>query len=315
MPWKDGYTHSDERSIPDGEIIWPQGKRSSFTITVSLDPQCAPAGLAPDDLSSPAAYYGMHGALDALRDLLDKHQMRATFVVSAALAAIYPEIVRSIADAGHEIAAHGYQREDVSALDLDTEHERLQLTTKILEDVTASRPMGWYSMPRQTDKYAVGTISSNTMRLLRDSGYAYMGNSTADDIPHYWVTDATDPQAPETILAMPYYYHYDDQFFLLFPAKGTGLEHADSLARNWRAQIDAQHKRGRSFIMFIHPYAITWAHRLKMLDEFLGYASNLDGVWNATALQCAEYWTLRYPVTTNLHLKPSIWTDYKDSLS
>lgn len=316
MPWKDGYTHSDERSIPDGEIVWPQGKRSSFTITVSLDPQCSPSGLAPDDPRSPAAYYGMHRALDAVRSLLTRYRLRATFVVSAALAAIYPDVIRSIADAGHEIAAHGYRREDViSGLDPDTERERLQRTTKILEKVSGSRPMGWYAMPRRSDKYAVGTISPNTMALLRDSGYTYMGNSTVDDIPHYWVTDAADPQAPEAILAMPYYYHYDDQFFLLFPTKGTGLEHADSLICNWSVQLDAQHKRGRSFVMFIHPYAITWAHRLKMLDEFLGYASGLEGLWNATALQCAEHWATRYPAATTLRLKPSIWANYQDSLS
>ena len=49
----------------------------------------------------------------------------------------------------------------------------------------------------------------------------YMGNGLADDIPHYWVTDFA---ARRAILAMPYYYHYDDTWFLLFPRKGTGLE-------------------------------------------------------------------------------------------
>ena len=44
----------------------------------------------------------------------------------------------------------------------------------------------------------------------------------------------------------------------MFPRKGTGLEHPDTLLRNWRAEFDAQYKRGRYFHMTLHPAA----HRL-----------------------------------------------------
>lgn len=59
------------------------------------------------------------------------------------------------------------------------------------------------------------------MSFLLDHGYAYMGNSLADDVPHYWVKNFEERRA---ILTMPHYYHFDDQFFLMFPQKGTGLE-------------------------------------------------------------------------------------------
>jgi hypothetical protein len=61
------------------------------------------------------------------------------------------------------------------------------------------------------------------------SHFDYLGNSPADDVPH-WVADPSGPAV--AILAMPYYYSFDDQFFLLFPTKGSGLEHADTLDRN-----------------------------------------------------------------------------------
>ena len=32
-----------------------------------------------------------------------------------------------------------------------------------------------------------------------------------------------------------------DQFFLMFPRKGTGLEHPDALLRNWRGEFAAQY--------------------------------------------------------------------------
>ncbi len=66
------------------------------------------------------------------------------------------------------------------------------------------------------------------MDLLIEEGYTYLGNSMADDIPHYWVTDSASRR---NLLAMPYYYHFDDLFFLMFPAPGggTGLENPETL--------------------------------------------------------------------------------------
>lgn len=312
MPWKDRYTISDERSIADRDVRWPDGRVCNFTMVVSLDPQCGPDGLVGADLKTPEAYYGMHAGLDSLRSVLGKHGIRATFPASAALARAYPAILRSLRDDGHEIAAHGFLREDVSTLDLATERERLRQTTISIGDVIGERPLGWYSLPRQRDRYAVGAISPVTMSLLDEGGYTYMGNSPADDAPHYWVFD---PSGPRSILCMPYYYHFDDQFFLLFPAKGSGLEHADSLARNWRAEIDAQHRRGRCFSMVLHPYAIGWGHRSKLLNAFLEHVATLPGIWNSTALQCATHWRAQYPAETTLRIAPRIWKDYPDSLS
>ena len=103
------------------------------------------------------------------------------------------------------------------------------------------------------------------MDLLIEAGYAYMGNGLADDIPHYWVADFASRRA---ILTLPYYYHFDDQFFLLFPGKGTGLENSDMLFRNWRAELDAQYKRGRHFAMALHPHAHRLAQPAAMLEEF-----------------------------------------------
>lgn len=312
MPWKDGYTISDERSIADRDVRWPDGKACSFTVVVALDPQGGPDGLTPEDFQTPDAYYGMHGALDGLRALLARHDVHATFAASAVLADLHAPVLRALAADGHEIAAHGYLREDASRLDPAVERERLHLTTEGLAAAVGRRPLGWYSLPRQGDKYATGSVSSDTMRLLVENGYTYMGNSPADDVPHYWVYDAA---AAKAMLTLPYYYHFDDQFFLLFPAEGTGLEHADSLARNWRAEMGAQHRRGRSFAMVLHPYAIGWGHRLRLLSEFLDYVAALPNVWNATALQCAEHWLTAHPPEDALRLRPSIWVDHADSLS
>ena len=205
----------------------------------------------------------------------------------AVIAEIHRDLVRSLAAEGHEIAAHGFRHEDVSALEREEERRRIARTTEILADVAGRKPAGWFSLPRQGDRFAVGAISPNTMDLLIEAGYDYMGNGLADDIPHYWVTDFASRRA---ILTLPYYYHFDDQFFLMFPRKGTGLENPDMLFRNWRAEFDAQYKRGRYFHMTLHPQHIGWSNRLQMLEEFLAELRELSEPVEPDRAECARYW-------------------------
>ncbi|HEY4167264.1 MAG TPA: polysaccharide deacetylase family protein [Reyranella sp.] len=312
MPWKERYTISDEKSILDADIKWPGGKRCCFRVVVDLSPACGPDGIKPENLTTPDAYYGMNGGLDALSGVLDRFGIKATFAVPAVIAEIQADKLKRLADNGHEIAAHGFKHEDVSTLSKDEEHARLDRTTSILTRVVGQRPTGWFSLARPGDKFAGGAVSPHTIDLLLDGGYAYFGNGLADDAPHYWVSDFASRRA---ILALPYYYHFDDQFFLLFPRKGTGLENPDSLYRNWKAELDAQYKRGRHFSIVVHPHAIAWPNRLHMLEQFLDYAKGLPELWYATSADCARHWTKTFPAATHLKLEPSIWQDYPGSLS
>ena len=63
MPWKERYTISDEKSIRDADIKWPGGKRCCFRVVVDLAPASGPDGIGPQDLTTPDAYFGLHGGL------------------------------------------------------------------------------------------------------------------------------------------------------------------------------------------------------------------------------------------------------------
>jgi len=186
MPWKDRYTISDEKSLLDSEVTWPDGHRCCFRIVVDLAPPCGPAGITPQDLTTPDAYFGMHGGLSGLRDVLRRRHLKATFAVPAVIADIHADTIRALREEGHEIAAHGFKHEDVSLLGRDEERVRLRRTTEILTRVAGVRPAGWFSLPRPSDKFAGGAVSGHTVDLLIEDGYDYFGNGLADDVPHYW---------------------------------------------------------------------------------------------------------------------------------
>jgi peptidoglycan/xylan/chitin deacetylase (PgdA/CDA1 family) len=312
MPWKSGYTISDEIGMQDADVRWPEGKRCAFVVNVDLSVASGPEGITASDLRTPAAELGVGEGLDLVLAALERHGWKATFIVPAVMAAILPGRLRALAAAGHEIASGGLRHEDPSALAREEERVRIAVATQIIVEAVGQRPAGWFCLPRQKDPFAGGTISANTVELLLEAGYGYLGNGLADDIPHYWVSEFAGPRA---ILAMPYYYHFDDQFFAMFPVRGSGLESIDMLARNWRAELEAQYKRGRYFHLTVHPRLIGWCNRMAAFEAFLAHAASMPGLWNATAGTCARYWLATYPAERTLKLEPSIWQDYPGSLS
>src|SRR6266849_3854954 len=329
------------------DLTWPQGVRIAVNFTCDFDAMLLRRLLNEPPMQLAKGEFGGRVGIWRLVDLFDAHGVKATIFTPGRICELYPralravvksgheiadhmwehrvpkepaqviahihcDLMRSLTAEGHELAAHGFRHEDVSGLERDEEQRRNARTTEILADVVGRKPAGWFSLPRQGDRYAVGAVSPNTIDLLLEAGYVYLGNGLADDIPHYSVSDFASRRA---LLTLPYYYHFDDQFFRMFPRKGTGLEHPDALLRNWRGEFAAQYKRGRYFHMTLHPQHIGWSNRLQLLDEFLAELREYPSLWNPTAAECARYWLETYPAGTHLRLEPSIWQDYPGSLS
>ncbi len=59
MPWKQGYTVSDERSLADSEVGWPNGARCCVTVTVDLSVASGPEGVTAADPATPEALFGV----------------------------------------------------------------------------------------------------------------------------------------------------------------------------------------------------------------------------------------------------------------
>ncbi|MGE0698528.1 MAG: polysaccharide deacetylase family protein [Hyphomicrobiaceae bacterium] len=312
MPWKERYTVSDEVSLKDSALCWPDNLRMGAHITVAVSPASGPDGITAADLESSQGRFCLTEGLDLVMDLLARHGLKATFAVPALVAEIIPDRLRAIASAGHEIAALGLRHEDTSRMGPEEERERMALATEILARVVGMRPRGWYCLSRQKDRYAGGATSPHTVDLVREAGYGWLGNGMADDIPYYTVTDFASRRA---LLTMPYYYHLDDQYFSLFPVAGTGLENPDMLARNWRGEFDAQYRRGRFFSMVLHPQHAGFGHRLELTDRFLAHMASRPDVWVATGSEIASHWQQHFPAETHLELEPEVWKDYEGSLS
>jgi len=175
--------------LPGRDFRWPGNHRIAVFLRVSFEwwsdgkwPGIGPMGNPlksgfPDLNAMSWAEYGHRRGIFRILEVLKRQDVKATVNVSGILAERYPEIVRSIADAGHEIVAHSYAMDVIPVYLSDAEErENIARTTDLLERATGVRPRGWIS-PRSTP-------STRTPQLLMDAGYEWHGDTLNDDLPY-----------------------------------------------------------------------------------------------------------------------------------
>lgn len=97
--------------------------------------------------------------------LLGEAGVRATFFVEGLNAELYPDALRSIAEAGHEVAYHGWQHERWSELSPADERASLERGVAAL-DALGLRPVGF--------RPPGGRLTPASARLLRELGFEYV---------------------------------------------------------------------------------------------------------------------------------------------
>ena len=313
MPWKDRYTISDEKSLSDSEVAWPDGNRCCFRIVVDLAPACGPAGITPQDLATPDAYYGMHGGLSALTERAAPPRPPGNLRGSGGdgrnprrhdprLGGRRPRDRRARLQArGCEPALPRGREGAARTHDGDPDPDRGPAPVGLVLPAAALRQVRRRcrqpSHRRSPDR--------GGLRLFRQ----WPGRRRAALLGQRFRQPPRDPDLALLLsLRRP-----------VLPAVPAGRARAwkipTRLFRNCKAELDAQYKRGRQFAMVLHPHAIGWPNRLHRLEQFLDHAKGLPGLWNATSAQCARHWASTFPPATHLKLEPSIWRDYPGSLS
>ena len=96
-------------------LPWPDGARCAASFTFDVDAESAMLGVSaaerrPDVGDQPPGLRTAAGVPRILK-ILAKHGITSTFFVPGYTALRYPDVVRAIVAAGHEIAHHGYLHE------------------------------------------------------------------------------------------------------------------------------------------------------------------------------------------------------------
>lgn len=74
--------------------------------------------------------------IDSILDTLSKNKIHITFFIVGDWAEKFPEYVKKISDAGHEIANHSYTHPHVNNLKLSENADEIEKTSKKIEEIT-----------------------------------------------------------------------------------------------------------------------------------------------------------------------------------
>ncbi|UXA13680.1 polysaccharide deacetylase [Mycobacterium sp. SMC-8] len=264
---------------------WPEGKTAAAAFTFDVDAESAilwgneSVGARMSVMSHQA--YGPLVGIPRILDLLEQHQIRSTFFVPGHTADRYPEAVRSIVAAGHEIAHHGYLHEQPTALTLEEEIDALDRGLAALADVAGVRPVG-YRAP-------MWDLSWRTPALLAERDFLY--DSSLMDADHPYELAIT-PDTQESLVEIPIQWALDDweQYCFLPDISGSGLIESPRKARElWQLEFDALRKAGGCWVLTNHPFLTGRASRAAELGELMRYVLDHDDVWVASLQEVAEH--------------------------
>lgn len=123
--------------------------------------------------------------VDRILELFDEQNTKATFFTLGWVADRFPSVVRKIADAGHEVASHGYDHKRVTRLGQHKFREDVERTRKILEDVSGVAVVGY-----RAPSFSIGAESLWAHGSLLEAGYQYSSSIFPISHDHYGLPSA-----------------------------------------------------------------------------------------------------------------------------
>jgi polysaccharide deacetylase family protein (PEP-CTERM system associated) len=130
--------------------------------------------------------------VDLILELLAEHEASATFFTLGWIAERYPDLVKRIAQAGHEIASHGYAHERASNQTQDAFFADIMLAKCVLEDIAGAAVTGY-----RAPSFSIGTGNLWAHDCIARAGYRYSSSVYPVRHDHYGMPDA--PRFPYRI--------------------------------------------------------------------------------------------------------------------
>src|SRR5579885_3901807 len=236
---------------------WPNNARVAVCLSFDVDNESyllAAGQTSPTTLS--AADFGAQEGLPRILDLLDKHNVPATFFIPAVSALLHPEMIPAIQKRNrHEIGVHGWIHESPPAINNATEEERLlNQAIDYLTKATGKRPVGYRAPGWAFSQYTLG--------LIRKAGFLYDSSLQAMDEPYEIVSGGKPTGMVElgidwTLTETPYL------------GRGGTMPSPELLYQLYRDEFDGAWRDRTMFVLTLHPHVSGHRAPIKHLDDFI----------------------------------------------
>lgn len=189
-----------------------------------------------------------------LLDLFDKHEVKATFFVLGWVAERTRDLIKDIADRGHEVACHGFSHQLVYNQSQEVFREETLRSKHLLEDIIQMPVRGY-----RAASYSITNRSLWALDILAEAGFEY--DSSIFPIRHdrYGIPDAPEfPHRLETpnghsLVEFPLSTAKLLKYRL--PVAGGGYFRLYPYAIT-KAGLKQINRRKQPFIFYLHPWEI-----------------------------------------------------------
>lgn len=259
---------------------WPGEAKVAVALSFDSDHETIPlrdGEVLPGKLSQ--GEYGARVGVPRILKLLERFQAPSTFFMPAVSALLHDGEVKSYADAGHEVALHGWIHERNTRLPAGAERDLAFRAADTLERLAGTRPVGI-----RTPSW---DFSADSLRIIRDLGLTYDSSLMADDDCYEILADGE----PTGIVELPVEWIRDDMPYFMMDRFSTLRPYTPprGVLSIWRDEFDAAYAEGGIFQLTLHPHCIGHRSRLSILTELLEHIASHEGVWFATHAQIADH--------------------------
>ncbi len=263
---------------------------------------------SPDDISR-GMFAGEVGTYRLL-NMFKKFGLTTTWFVPGHSAETFPDVMKAIVDAGHEIGVHGYSHENPLAMTPDQEEIVLDYCIDIITKLSGKRPTGyvapWWEFSMVTNELLLKKGIKYDHSLMHNDHHPYyvrVGDSwTKIDYsqdPHEWMKPLVRGEETD-LIEIPANWCLDDLPPMMFIKKSPnsyGFTNPRDIEDMWRAQFDYVYREYdyAVFPMTIHPDVSGRPHVIMALERLTQHMLSHPGVRFVTMDEMAEDFRKRYP--------------------
>jgi peptidoglycan/xylan/chitin deacetylase (PgdA/CDA1 family) len=263
---------------------------------------------SPDDISR-GLFAGVVGSLRLLA-LFDRFKIKTTWFIPGHSIETFPEQMKAVANAGHEIGIHGYSHENPIAMTREQETKVLDKCIDLVTKLSGRRPAGYVAPWWE--------FSTVTNELLLERGIKYDHSLMHHDFQPYYVrvgdswTKIDYSKQPEAwmkplvrgrethLIEIPASWHLDDLPPMMFIKKAPnshGFVSPRHLEEMWRDQFDWVYREYdyAVFPITIHPDVAGRPQVLMMLERLYTHMIRHPGVRFCTMNEMADDFARRNP--------------------
>lgn len=265
-------------------------KKMPILLTFDIDGETLWRSKGPEFAKLPVVLsqgrFGPEVGIPRILKALKKNDVKATFFIPGFTAQQYPDMVKTIDAAGHEIGNHGWFHTHPEHIEKYEDEEKEYVDAQnYLCELTGKTPKGFRAPAWEFSDY--------TIDIIEKLGFEYSSNMMDSES----VEPLQFPDRKTNLVELPVNSILDDTTYWLFSLKtSTTMQPLDGGESNMKREFDAllsffleeMEEKGDSNICFLltcHPQVTGHASRIRMLEGLIEYIKSHDQVQFMT---CSE---------------------------